>query len=275
MNTTPLAEWPETRSSPRDPETGPVVGVRTTRIYCRTVCRPGRAPRPENCVPFLNAAAAREAGYRACKQCRPDDAEPPARLRNPAPARPVTIRYGVGPTPVGFAFVAASPRGICALYLLDTPDASPALARLRREFPGASLEADAATADAVIPRVVAHLTRGQPCHDLPLDLHGTPFQLRVWEALRAIPRGQTLTYGALAGALGLAPVAARAVGTACGANPVSLVVPCHRVVRSGGGLGGYYWGLDRKRALLDLERAEGQRSSIPRDLPEPSRTAVP
>jgi O-6-methylguanine DNA methyltransferase len=206
-------------------------------------------------VPFLNARAARAAGYRPCKQCRPDDPEPPARLRERL-AGPLTVRYGVGLTPVGFALVAATSRGVCALYLLDTPDASPALDRLRRKFPGATLEADPAAAEAVLPRVVAHLTDGVPCDDLALDLHGTPFQRRVWEALREIPRGRTTTYGALATFLGLPAVAARAVGTACGSNPVSLIVPCHRVLAAGGGLGGYYWGLDRKRALLDLEGAE-------------------
>jgi O-6-methylguanine DNA methyltransferase len=107
----------------------------------------------------------------------------------------------------------------------------------------------------VIERAWAHIKEGEPCDDVPLDLRGTPFQLRVWNALREIPRGRTTTYGAIAAGLGLAPVAARAVGAACGANPVGLIVPCHRVVAASGGLGGYYWGLDRKQALLEWEGA--------------------
>lgn len=255
MNTNTLLEVPAARTADTDPvaAAGPVVGVRTTRIYCRPTCRPGRAPRPENCVPFAEGATARAAGFRACKRCRPDDAVAPSRRGGRDSGPPLTIRYGLGATPVGFAFVAATERGVCALFIQDTAEHAGSLERLRRDFPGASIEADPAAADRVVPRVVAHLTSGRACDDLALDLRGTPFRLCVWEALRAIPRGTTTTYGALAATLGLAPGSSRAVGSACGANPVSLLVPCHRVVREGGGLGGYYWGLDRKRALLELE----------------------
>lgn len=237
--------------------TGPVVGVRTTRIYCRPICRPGRAPKPENCTPFPDGTTARAAGYRACKQCRPDDPTPPSRRAAHNTDVSPTIRHGVGGTPVGFAFVGMTDRGLCSLYLQDTEDPALGLERLRRDFPGAALQADSSVADGVVPRIVAHLTRGEPCDDLALDLRGSPFRLRVWDALRAVPWGATTTYGALAATLGLPAGSARAVGSACGANPVSLLVPCHRVVRSGGGLGGYYWGLDRKRALLELEGGRG------------------
>lgn len=165
----------------------------------------------------------------------------------------VPIKFGVGLTPIGLVFVAMTERGVCALDLLDTDDPSPALARLRRAFPGATIERDPSAAGILLRRVVAFLTDDGGSEPIALDLRGTPFRLRVWDALRSIPRGQTTTYGALARTLGLPSGAARAVGTACGANPVSLLVPCHRVVRTGGGLGGYYWGLDRKRALLELE----------------------
>jgi len=251
MNTTALPnrateEVDDERSTT---ESGPVVGVRTTRIYCRPLCRPGRAPKPENCVAFADAKAARAAGYRPCKQCRPDDPEPPARLRT---AVPETIRYGVGPVPIGFAFVAMTARGIRYLSILDTDDPTPSLKRLARENPGATLVADPSISK-IIARIVAHLVEGESCDDLPLDLQGTPFQLKVWEAVRAIPHGKTVTYADLARSIGLPPGGARAVGTACGTNPVSLIVACHRVVRTGGGLGGYGWGLDRKQLLLDLE----------------------
>ena len=244
MNTT--CEAPPPVDQTLSETTGPVLGVKTTRIYCRMVCRAGRGPRRENCVPFLNPAAARAAGYRACKVCRPDDPD----WSGPK-AEPVPVRYGVGVTPVGWVFVARSERGVCSLFFLDSDDPAPALARLKRDRPVAPEPGDVGD---VVSRTVDHLSAGRSVDDVPLDLRGTPFQLRVWEALRAIPRGETTSYGALAVALGLPVGASRAVGTACGANPVALIVPCHRVLRTGGGLGGFGGGLDRKRVLLDLER---------------------
>lgn len=252
MNTATDLGNPGCAATAQAGETGPVVGVTSTRIYCRPVCRPGRAPKRENCVPFLDAGAARVAGYRACKQCRPDDTFPPTRSQTPA-ASPLAVRFGVGLTPVGFVFVASTERGVCALDLLSDDDPSPALERHRRRLPGATFQADASASDPVVFRVGAHLSDGRSYDGVSLDLRGTPFRLRVWEALRSIPRGETTTYGGLARTLGLPPGAARAVGSACGANPVSLIVPCHRVVGAGGGLGGYYWGLERKRALLEME----------------------
>jgi AraC family transcriptional regulator, regulatory protein of adaptative response / methylated-DNA-[protein]-cysteine methyltransferase len=233
-------------------ETGPVVGVRTTRIYCRPLCRPARAPKPENCVPFLNADLARTAGYRPCKQCLPDRVG--GRSESISSRTDATIRYGMGPTPVGVVFLALSERGICALLPLDGDEPAPGLTRTREEYPGADLRHDPGAVDPLLPRISAFLTGNDECRDLALDMsRGTPFQRRVWDALRSIPRGSTRTYGALANALG-EPHAARAVGTACGANPIALLIPCHRVIRSGGALGGYFWGLNRKRALLELER---------------------
>ena len=165
----------------------------------------------------------------------------------------MTIRFGLGPIPIGFAFVVLSDRGIRGLFLLDQEDPVPGLARLRATLPCAPLVEDRAAVAHVLHRAEAFVSRGQGCEDLALDLHGTPFQHRVWEALRSIPIGSTCTYGELARRLG-APGAARAVGAACGANPVALLVPCHRTVGAGGDLGGYRWGLERKRGLLERER---------------------
>jgi O-6-methylguanine DNA methyltransferase len=226
---------------------GPVVGVRTTRIYCRPICRPGRAPRRENCIPFLSAEVAEAEGFRPCKQCRPD-----------IERKAATIRYGVGLTPLGYAFVATTDRGICALLLLESDDPAPGLERLRHDASRALMIEDRATAESILARLTAYLTEGDDCSDLAFDPRGTPFQRRVWEALRKIPRGETRTYAEVAAQIS-SPGAARAVGAACGANPIGLLIPCHRVVGSGGSLGGYYWGLDRKRALLDLE----QQSLVP------------
>jgi AraC family transcriptional regulator of adaptative response/methylated-DNA-[protein]-cysteine methyltransferase len=108
-------------------------------------------------------------------------------------------------------------------------------------------------ADPLLRRVTAALEALGAGEEVPLDLRGTPFQLAVWRALRAIPAGRTTTYSALARSLGLGPGAARAVGAACAANPIAVLVPCHRVVPARGGLGGYRWGLDRKRRLLARE----------------------
>ncbi len=163
---------------------GPVVGVRTTRIYCRPICRPGRAPRRENCIPFLSPDVAEAAGFRACKQCRPD-------VEREVP----TIRYGVGVTPLGYAFAARTNRGVCALLLLESDDPAPGLERLRDEVPGAVLIEDRETAGSILARLTAFLIEGDPCSDLALDPRGTPFQRRVWESLRTIPRGETRTYG--------------------------------------------------------------------------------
>ncbi len=217
-----------------------VIGVRTTRIYCRPECRPGRSPLPRNCIPFLNAQAAREAGYRACKKCRPDDGQPE------------TLRHGQTPTAIGEVFGAVSARGICALYLCGEVVASP-LDRLRKDFPAANLVEDRESVVGILKTAVAHVLTGESIETIALDLRGTEFQRKVWAALLKIPRGKTTTYGALTRALGMAPGAARAVGSACGSNPLSLIVPCHRVLRSGGGLGGYFWGLERKQEFLDAE----------------------
>jgi O-6-methylguanine DNA methyltransferase len=105
----------------------------------------------------------------------------------------------------------------------------------------------------VVTEVLRRIAGEEPAVELPVDVRGTAFQLRVWRELQRIPHGETLTYGALAAALG-APGGARAVGQACGSNPVAVVVPCHRVVPANGGLGGYAWGVERKRELLDRER---------------------
>jgi AraC family transcriptional regulator of adaptative response/methylated-DNA-[protein]-cysteine methyltransferase len=231
--------------------TGPVVGCRTTRIYCRPVCRPRRAPKPENCTPFFDAADAREAGYRPCKRCRPDELAPVGVVGAPS-----FIRYGLGATPIGFVFLAQTDRGLCVLYLLDEEDAGAGLARLRSDFRGAELAEDRESIAPILEKVLAVLEEGRDGRDIALDLRGTPFQLRVWEALRSIPSGSTRTYGDVAWQLGLPPRSARAVAAACAANPVALIVPCHRVVGVGGRLCGYGGGLWRKKALLDLERRE-------------------
>jgi AraC family transcriptional regulator, regulatory protein of adaptative response / methylated-DNA-[protein]-cysteine methyltransferase len=163
------------------------------------------------------------------------------------------IRFAVGPTPLGFAFVARTDLGVCALFPLEDADPSPALARVREANPAVVLGEDGVALAPILHRVRIWIDGDCDRDDIPLDLRGTPFQRQVWEALRTIPRGSTRSYGEIASQVG-APKAARAVGAACGRNPVALLVPCHRVVGCRGEVGGYYWGIERKRALLERER---------------------
>ncbi len=164
----------------------------------------------------------------------------------------VRIAYACEDTPIGRMLVAATEHGVCALQFGD--DERFLEAELAREFPRAELVRDPASLVPYIQAVRDHLSGRSVRLDLPLDLRGTPFQQRVWEALRSIPYGEVRSYSEVARMIGR-PEAVRAVARACATNPVSVAVPCHRVVRTNGGLGGYRWGLDRKRALLELERA--------------------
>jgi AraC family transcriptional regulator, regulatory protein of adaptative response / methylated-DNA-[protein]-cysteine methyltransferase len=166
-----------------------------------------------------------------------------------------TLQVAVVPTSLGLVLVARGDGGLSAVFLGD--DDAALRADLAERYPSARVvEGDAAT-HALAARVARAVERPAERSDEPLDLQGTSFQRRVWQALREIPAGTTTTYGELARRIG-APGSVRAVGTACGANPVSVLVPCHRVVRGDGALAGYRWGLERKRALLDRERAAAQ-----------------
>lgn len=164
-----------------------------------------------------------------------------------------TIAWTTRETPAGLALVAATGRGICAVSLGDEPAALEA--ELAREFPRAALvRRDDDAALARLADAVAEVLAGRgDAAALPVELRGTPFQLAVWNALRAIPRGETRSYAELAAELGR-PGAARAVARACATNRVAVVVPCHRVVRGSGDVSGYRWGVERKRKLLEGER---------------------
>ena len=163
-------------------------------------------------------------------------------------------RWSLVETVLGNALVAATERGICAVELGE--DGTALERRLREEFPRANLQrVDAGSDDFLAPRLraVAERLSGH-ASEVPVDLVGTAFQKRVWDALMKIPVGQTRSYAELADALG-APKAARAVASACASNRIAVVVPCHRIIRGDGSLGGYRWGLPIKQALLERERA--------------------
>jgi AraC family transcriptional regulator of adaptative response/methylated-DNA-[protein]-cysteine methyltransferase len=169
----------------------------------------------------------------------------------------VAIRYATAKTPIGTVLVGATEKGICSI-MVGKPGAELA-ADLRREFPAAKVREDREGLARWVGSLVRHLEGRQPNIALPLDVRGTAFQWRVWDALRASPYGATRSYGEVARAIGM-PRAARAVGHACATNPIAVVIPCHRVLRGGGGLGGYAGGIDIKKRLLETERRGARRA---------------
>ncbi len=162
-----------------------------------------------------------------------------------------TLRVAVAPCPLGHLLLAASDKGPCALLFGDSPQAVEV--ELRQRFPAASFKADDGQLQSWLSEVLQQLREPERAAKLPLDLRGTAFQQRVWQALRDIPIGQTRTYGQLAAELASHP---RAIARACASNPLGLLVPCHRVTAADGSLGGYRWGVSRKAALLKAEAGE-------------------
>ena len=160
------------------------------------------------------------------------------------------IRFALGECSFGSILVAATAKGICAIQLGDDPAAL--AGELEDRFPHAELVGGDRTFESVVARVVGLVEAPGLGLDLPLDIRATAFQCRVWRALQDIPAGTTVSYGVIAGRLGSA-TAARAVAKACAANPLAVAIPCHRVVRRDGALGGYRWGVERKQALLARE----------------------
>lgn len=231
------ARWDALRAKDRAAEGAFYIGVRTTGIYCVASC--GGRPLRKNVAFHPTREAARAAGLRACLRCKPDiDRE--------------VLRWGVVETSLGVALVARSDAGLRLVILGDAADAL--RADLESRFKPARIVPDAEGLASDLAAVAALIA--QPGHraDLPLDAQGTDLQKAVWAALREIPAGRTVSYADIARAIGR-PGAARAVAQACGANPLAVITPCHRVVRADGGLSGYRWGLDRKRALLAREAA--------------------
>jgi AraC family transcriptional regulator of adaptative response/methylated-DNA-[protein]-cysteine methyltransferase len=165
------------------------------------------------------------------------------------------ISYAIADCSLGRVLVAATDRGVSAVYLGDKDD--PLAAALRREYPHAEICRSSGEHSQWVRAIVRHLAGAQPLLDLPTDVVATAFQRRVWEALCSIPFGTTRTYSEVARLLGR-PSATRAVARACATNPTSIVVPCHRVIRTDGSLGGYRWGLHRKKLLLEQEMRDAK-----------------
>jgi AraC family transcriptional regulator of adaptative response/methylated-DNA-[protein]-cysteine methyltransferase len=165
------------------------------------------------------------------------------------------ISFTIAECPLGLLLVATTDKGVCSVTLGDgsarlTDD-------LRAEFPQADIARDEANLRAQVNALLSHLAGQEPHPELPLDVQGTAFQKRVWEELRRIPYGQTASYSEVARRIGQ-PTATRAVARACATNPTALVTPCHRVVRENGEMGGYRWGIERKRQLLEQEKSASQ-----------------
>ena len=162
------------------------------------------------------------------------------------------IGYAIAKSTLGKVLVAATDRGVSAVYLGEAD--GKLIDELRNEYPRADITPAANSFERWVKEIVQRVEGQPPRMELPLDLQATAFQRRVWQELQHIPRGTTRTYSQVARALGN-PKAVRAVARACASNPVSIVVPCHRVIREDGSLAGYRWGLSRKEQLLAQERA--------------------
>jgi len=216
--------------------------VMSTGVYCRPSC-PSKRAKSEQVTFHATQGDARRAGFRPCKRCKPEQ------LRGGT--QDGDIRYAVGESSLGSVLVAQSSGGICAILMGDDPEAVER--ELRGRFPGATLRGGYGPEFEKVIALAVGLVEGRAgAAVLPLDLRGTAFQRRVWQAVRRIPPGATASYADIAARI-RAPKAVRAVAQACAANVLAVAVPCHRVVRGDGGLSGYRWGKERKRALLARE----------------------
>lgn len=217
-----------------------VAGVRTTGIFCRPSCR-ARKPLPHNVVYLTDAADARAAGYRACLRCHPE-AGTAVHVR--------LVDTEIGPMLLGATLHAAVLADFAGRRMLPTQLAAVS----RRIGPVADGAPPPPMLDALERQIREYLAGARTTFDIPLDAPASGFQERVWAELRRIPYGETISYRELAARVGV-PTASRAVGRANGSNRLALIIPCHRVVASGGGLGGYGGGIDAKRRLLAMEAA--------------------
>jgi O-6-methylguanine DNA methyltransferase len=213
-----------------------VAAVRTTGIFCRPSCRV-RKPLRKNVTFLADANAARAAGYRACLRCHPAVAD--------------TVFTRAIQTPIGPMTLGATERAVVLADFTERPMMPSQLAAIRRRI-GPTFEGDSPLLERAEIQLREYFAGERRAFDLPLDHPGSSFQERVWTELTRVPYGGTISYRQLAERVG-AGAAWRAVGRANGSNRLAVIVPCHRVVATGGGLGGYGGGLPAKRFLLDLE----------------------
>ncbi|MAE11043.1 MAG: hypothetical protein CL876_03875 [Dehalococcoidales bacterium] len=216
-----------------------IQGCRTTKIYCRNGCPAGKRMKPRNRVYFQSREEARTDGYRACKVCKPDA----------PPVEPETFILTHYQSPLGTYIILGSKQGIVCVE----PEEQVENRIDRWQHDSIQIEEGESEDTLLVSSELDGYFAGRLfSFNLPLDLRGTPFQRQVWQQLQGIPYGETISYGDLAHSIGW-DNAARPVGGAVGRNPVSIIVPCHRVIGSNGNLTGYGGGLRRKEALLNLE----------------------
>ncbi|HLJ85671.1 MAG TPA: methylated-DNA--[protein]-cysteine S-methyltransferase [Candidatus Angelobacter sp.] len=239
--------------------------VRTAGVYCLPSCA-GRLPKPENVRFHATPQEAELAGFRPCKRCKPNGLNTAAPDSSQAHS---DIVFAIGRSSLGWILVAsnrvaghetAEPEHakhedakvgtIRAILLGD--DSEQLIREVQRLFPKAAKAGEDPSLQESVAKIINFIEQPGPALSLPLDIRGTAFQQRVWRALLEIPSGSTASYADIARKLGR-PSAIRAVAKACAANPLAVLVPCHRVVRSDGTLSGYRWGVERKRALLERE----------------------
>jgi O-6-methylguanine DNA methyltransferase len=214
--------------------------VRTSGVYCRPSC-PSRLANPKNVRLHDSLASARATGLRPCRRCNPGGVSSGVNEE---------IRFAVGQTSLGAILVASSPNGIAAILLGDDPNEL--VRSLHDRFPNSRLIGADRDYENLVARVVGFVEAPGSALNLPLDVRGTAFQRRVWQALQQIPVGKKVTYAEVARRIG-SPTAVRAVASACAANRLAVAIPCHRVIRNDGSLSGYAWGVERKRALIRKE----------------------
>jgi AraC family transcriptional regulator of adaptative response/methylated-DNA-[protein]-cysteine methyltransferase len=235
-----------------------VVGV-TPKAYAGAV----RTRRLQDALPNARSvtSALYDAGFnssaRFYSQAKSMLGMQPARFR--ANGRGETIRFAVARATLGLVLVASTTKGVCSISLGD--ERAQLVEALRTRFNQATLVESTDTLGSLLAQVIAMIETPGKAAALPLDIRGTAFQQRVWRALCDIPPGETLSYSEIARAIGM-PQATRAVGHACGANPLAIAVPCHRAVRADGALAGYRWGIERKRQLLEREKARSRSAEL-------------
>jgi O-6-methylguanine DNA methyltransferase len=257
----------------------PITAVRTTNIFCRAGC-PAPSPRAANVRGYATAREALFAGFRPCLRCRPLEGAQPrptdAELRRAERLRPVLrgarearrVRAGSSQvvmsmieTPLGAMLAGATDNGVCLLEFTDRPMLPNQLAVLQRRLRRPLAPGRHRLLDELAVQLAAYFAGSLQAFDLPLTAPGSPFQKRAWATLRQIPVGSTLTYEQLANDAGR-PGAQRAAGTANGANRIAVLIPCHRVIRKSGEVGGYGGGSWRKAWLLDHERRLAEESRL-------------
>ncbi|MFN8140479.1 MAG: methylated-DNA--[protein]-cysteine S-methyltransferase [Fimbriimonadales bacterium] len=213
-------------------------GVKSTGVYCLPSCS-SKTPNQENVEFFNSCDDAEQSGYRPCKRCKPDSF-----------SQKSVIEFATWTSPIGEILVARTAQGICALFLGD--DAAQLERDLVAMFPDDQVQKNLPSLAADILAVTEHIESPKSEFSRPLDPRGTEFQKAIWNELRKIPVGSAITYSRLASNVG-APGAVRAVARACATNPIAILIPCHRVIRSDGTLAGYRWGVERKLKLLERE----------------------